>query len=129
MEWLAVGAGGAVGAMGRHLVGVWALKLMGVGFPWGTLTVNVVGSFLIGVLVETLALRFHATPELRLFLVTGVMGGFTTFSSFSLDIGLLIEKKQNLLAAVYAFGSLALGVAALFFALWLVRTLMGPQLG
>lgn len=129
MSWVAVAAGGAIGAMARHLIGIWALKLMGTGFPWGTLTVNVLGSFIIGVLVEGLAQRFHVTPELRLFLVTGVMGGFTTFSSFSLDIGLLIERKQHLLAAVYAFGSLALGVAAFFLALWLVRTLAGPHLG
>ena len=82
---LAVAFGGAVGAAGRHLVSGQIMRWAGGGFPWGTLTVNVLGSFLLGVLVEYLVLRWSATQEMRGFLVVGLLGGFTTFSAFSLD--------------------------------------------
>lgn len=121
---LAVALGGAVGATGRYLFASQALRLMGPGFPWGTLGVNLVGSFCMGVLVESLALRFHVSPEVRVFLVTGVLGGFTTFSAFSLDMSLMIEKKELLLAAIYASGSLAGAVLALFVGLWLTRMVL-----
>lgn len=96
-----VAAGGAIGSVFRYLVGVWSVRLAGVNFPWGTLTVNVVGSFLIGLLVELVARRLNASMEMRLFLVTGVLGGFTTFSSFSLDAVSLFERGALGLSAVY----------------------------
>ena len=118
---LAVALGGAFGATGRYLFAAQALRIMGPGFPWGTLGVNVVGSFVMGMLVEGLALRFQVSPEVRVFLVTGVLGGFTTFSAFSLDVSLMIEKKELALAALYAFGSLGGAVLALFLGLWIAR--------
>ena len=121
---LAVALGGAVGATGRYLFAMQAFRLMGPGFPWGTLGVNIFGSFAMGVLVESLALRFQISPELRVFLVTGVLGGFTTFSAFSLDVSLMLEKKEMALATLYAFGSLGGAVLALFFGLWFARAVI-----
>ena len=124
MMLIAVALGGAVGATGRYLFASQALRFFGPGFPWGTLGVNIVGSFVMGVIVESLALRFQVSPEMRAFLVTGVLGGFTTFSAFSLDVSLLLEKKDIGLAALYAFGSLGGAVLALFFGLWLTRAVL-----
>ncbi len=120
---LLIALGGAIGATGRHLVGVATLRAFGPGFPWGTLTVNILGSFLMGVLIEILALKFNASNELRLFLATGILGGFTTFSAFSLDMALMIERKQMLVAGAYAGVSVGLSVAALFAGLAVARAL------
>lgn len=111
---LAVAAGGAIGATGRFLVGRLMLNLMGTGYPWGTLTVNIIGSFFIGLLVELLALRFNLSHEWQAFLVIGILGGFTTFSAFSLEVGLMLQKDQFSAAALYAISSLVLGLVALF---------------
>ncbi len=92
-------------------------------FPWGTFTVNVVGSFLIGLLVELVARRLNASMEMRLFLVTGVLGGFTTFSSFSLDAVALFERGALGLSAVYIIASLVVSIAAVFAGLALGRSL------
>ncbi len=92
-------------------------------FPWGTLTVNVVGSFLIGLLVELVARRLNASMEMRLFLVTGVLGGFTTFSSFSLDAVSLYERGALGLSAVYVLASLSVSIVAVFAGLALGRNL------
>ncbi len=121
---IAVALGGAVGATGRYLFAAQALRLFGPGFPWGTLGVNIIGSFIMGVIVEALALRFQVSPEVRAFLVTGVLGGFTTFSAFSLDISVLLERKDVGVAALYAFSSLGGAVLALFFGIWLTRTVL-----
>ncbi len=121
---LAVALGGAVGATGRYLFASQALRWMGPGFPWGTFGVNLVGSFCMGVLIESLALRFQVSPEMRVFLVTGVLGGFTTFSAFSLDMALMIEKRELLYGAIYASGSLGGSVFALFLGLWLTRMVL-----
>ena len=110
----AVAAGGAIGATGRFLVGRLMLNIMGPGFPWGTLTVNILGSFLIGLAVQLLAMRYSLSHEWQGFLIIGVLGGFTTFSAFSMEVGLMIEKGQLSTAAFYAFGSLFVGLAALF---------------
>ncbi len=118
-----VAAGGAIGSVFRYLVGVWSVRLAGVNFPWGTLTVNVVGSFLIGLLVELVARRLNASMEMRLFLVTGVLGGFTTFSSFSLDAVSLFERGALGLSAVYVLASLLVSIAAVFAGLALGRNL------
>jgi CrcB protein len=121
---LAVAAGGALGAVARHLTGLAALRLFGPHFPWGTLTVNVLGSFLMGILVGVLALRGEASPLLRAFLAVGVLGGFTTFSSFSLDAVTLIERRAYLAALGYVLASLLLSIGALFGGLRLVRVLI-----
>ena len=124
IQTLLVFVGGGIGAAGRHGVNIAAARLIGSGFVWGTLVVNIIGSFVMGVIVESLALRFQVSPEMRAFLVTGVLGGFTTFSAFSLDVSLLLEKKDIGLAALYAFGSLGGAVLALFFGLWLTRAVL-----
>lgn len=117
-------AGGAVGAAGRYLVGVAAVRLLGHGFPWGTLIVNIVGSLIMGALIEAVALRYSISNEMRTFLTTGILGGFTTFSAFSLDFAVLIERKAHGLAALYLCTSVALSIGALFAGLYLARSLL-----
>ncbi len=119
-----VGVGGAVGSICRYLVGVGALRLMGPAFPWGTLIVNLVGSFLIGVLVELIVARFAASTELRLLLVTGFLGGFTTFSSFSLDAFALYERGDVLSALAYVAASLVLSLAAVAVGVVVARSVL-----
>lgn len=118
---LLVALGGAIGAGCRHLVGVYSLRAFGPGYPWGTFIVNVLGSAVIGALVELIARRFGASTELRLFVVTGFLGGFTTFSSFSLDAVNMIERGDLGLAVLYMGASVVLSVTALFGGLALVR--------
>ncbi|MDV6226890.1 fluoride efflux transporter CrcB [Nitratireductor aquimarinus] len=118
---LIVAIGGAVGASLRHLTGLAAMRLLGLDFPWGTLTVNLVGSFVMGAFIEWLARRTGASPELRLFMATGLLGGFTTFSAFSLDVAVLWERGEGLVAASYVLVSVCGAIAALFAGLWLVR--------
>ena len=120
--WVALG--GAIGASARYFVGVQALRLMGPGFPWGTLSVNIVGSFLMGVLIELLALKINLPQDVRHFLTTGVLGGFTTFSAFSLDFAVLYERKAHLLAWSYMGASVAGSILALFAGLWLMRAVL-----
>lgn len=118
---LLVALGGAFGSVCRYLVGLASIRLWGVGFPWGTLVVNVAGSFAMGVLIELLARRFDASAELRLLLATGVLGGFTTFSSFSLDAAVLWERGEAMTAFVYIAATVIVGIAALFAGLSLAR--------
>jgi len=108
---LQVALGGAIGSAARYLTNVAAARLLGPGFPWGTVAVNVAGSFLMGVLVVALAHR-DAT-RLAPFLMTGILGGFTTFSAFSLDAVALWERGQTTAAAAYVAGSVLLSLAAL----------------
>lgn len=119
---LAVAAGGAVGAVGRYLIAAQALRLLGPNFPWGTLTVNVLGSFAMGVIVELSALRMSLSPPSRAFLVIGLLGGFTTFSAFSLDVSVLLERNEVGRAALYALMSVVLSVGALFAGLAVTRS-------
>nr|WP_299439452.1 fluoride efflux transporter CrcB [uncultured Rhodospira sp.] len=121
---VAVAAGGAVGAVARYMVTSAVPRLLGHGFPWGTLVVNVVGSLLMGLLIDILARRWSAPVEARVFLVTGCLGAFTTFSTFSLDVVTLYERGALLPAALYVVGSVVAGVAALFAGLWLGRALV-----
>lgn len=121
---LLASAGGAIGAGARHLVNVGMGRLLGTDFPWSTLTVNVVGSLLMGFLVEALALRLGASPELRAFLATGVLGGFTTFSAFSLDVYALTLRKEALLAALYVAGSVGISIAMLFLGVAIARAVL-----
>jgi len=116
---LQVAIGGAIGASARYLTNVGAMRLIGPGFPWGTLAVNILGSFLMGVLVVFLAHK-DAT-RLAPFMVTGILGGFTTFSAFSLDVMTLIERGQINLALFYGFASVLLSLGAIAMALVLFR--------
>jgi fluoride exporter len=115
--------GGAIGAGARYGVGVACLRAFGPAFPWATLGVNVVGSFVMGVFAEMVAHRFGGSPELRTFLMTGILGGFTTFSAFSLDIANLVGRDALGAAALYTLGSVVLSVLALYAGLAIGRGL------
>jgi CrcB protein len=117
-----VAVGGAVGASLRHLVNGLALRLVGPSFPWGTMAINIAGSFIMGVFIEMLARRFNTSNELRLFVATGILGGFTTFSAFSLDFAVLWEKGAAAPALGYALASVVGSLLALFLGLWLARS-------
>jgi CrcB protein len=121
MGFLLVFLGGGIGAALRHGVNLVAARQLGTAFPWGTLTVNVVGSLTIGLLAAYFAFKGDATQHWRLFLTTGILGGFTTFSAFSLDAVLLYERGEIALAALYVLASVGLSIAGLFAGLALVR--------
>ena len=121
---LAIAAGGALGAVGRHLVGAAALRLFGSGFPVGTVTVNIVGSFLMGALVALMALKLSPSPELRAFLTVGLLGGFTTFSAFSLDAVLLYERGAFAAAVAYVAVSVVCSIGGLVAGLQIVRQVL-----
>ena len=116
--------GGAIGASLRYGVNVTSLKLFGANFPWGTMFVNVVGSFVMGLLVALMAQAWSTSQDMRIFLTTGVLGGFTTFSAFSLDFAALWERKEHGLALAYAGGSVVLSLIAIFAGLGLARTVL-----
>ena len=122
---LAVAAGGALGAVGRYLVISAVGQVFGTGFPLGTIVVNVVGSFLLGALTEAMALAWSPSPELRAMIVIGVLGAFTTFSTFSLDVALLYERGALGQAALYAGASVVLSIGAFFLGLALLRSTLG----
>jgi len=121
---LAIAAGGALGALGRHFVAHYAGMALGHGFPWGTLVVNVIGSFAMGVLVEILALVWSPSQEIRALLTVGFLGAFTTFSTFSLDVAVLHERGANWLAAVNIAASVIVCVLGLFAGLRLMRLVL-----
>ena len=122
MLYLIVFLGAGIGGALRHGVNVGAVRLFGYGFPFGTLIVNVVGSFMMGAFAGYFAFRPGINQHMRLFLTTGVLGGFTTFSAFSLDAALLIERHSYGLAAGYLVGSVAASLSGLFFGLALFRS-------
>lgn len=119
-----VAAGGAIGSVLRYLVGLAAARSLGPAFPFGTLTVNLVGGFLIGLVAGVFAIRAEAPQELRVFLITGCLGGFTTFSAFSLDVVTLLERGDSGLAALYLLVSVGFSIAAVFAGLALMRTIL-----
>lgn len=121
---LLVAAGGTVGSVLRYLVGLWTLRSFGPAFPWGTLTVNITGSFLIGVLAEAIARKFGASVEMRVFLITGILGGYTTFSAFSLDAMTLLERGEPVTALIYVASSVLLSALAVFAGLALMRAMV-----
>jgi CrcB protein len=121
---LLVAAGGAVGSVLRYLVGLWTLRSFGPSFPWGTLTVNITGSFLIGVFAEVIARKFGASAEMRVFLITGILGGYTTFSAFSLDAITLLERGELVTALIYVASSVLLSALAVFAGLALMRAIV-----
>jgi CrcB protein len=119
-----VAAGGAVGAVARYLTGLAALRSLGAAWPYGTLAVNVVGGFAMGLLAALLAARGEADQDRwRLLLGVGVLGGFTTFSAFSLEVAMMIERREWASAFAYSTLSVVASVAALFAGMMLVRRL------
>lgn len=121
--WLAVAAGGAVGAMARHGVSRAALHLLGPNFPWGTLAANIAGSFAMGLFIVWLSAREPASPALRAFLTVGLLGAFTTFSTFSLDVVTLYRDRTLTIAGAYLLASVILSVGGLLAGLALGRQL------
>ena len=121
---VAVAAGGAVGAVGRYLVMSGVGRWIGHGFPWGTLTVNVLGSLMMGVLVEVMALAWSPSQEVRALLVVGVLGAFTTFSTFSLDVVVLLQRGALAPALGYVAASVVVCVAGLYAGLHLTRVVL-----
>src|SRR3984893_2643917 len=124
MGYLIVFLGGGLGAALRHGVNLAAARFAGTGFPYGTLFINVAGSLAMGLLVEYFALKAGLPQRWRLFLTTGILGGFTTFSAFSLDAALLYERGQLAGAAIYVVASVVLAIGALFAGLAIVRMLV-----
>lgn len=124
MGFLIVFLGGGLGAATRHGINILAAGLLGTAFPYGTLFINVAGSFVMGLIAEYFALKSGLPQHLRLFLTTGILGGFTTFSAFSLEAALLYERGQVIGAAVYVVASVVLAIGGLFAGLAIVRALV-----
>ena len=120
-----VAAGGAAGSVARYLVGIATAGWLGAGFPSGTLAVNVAGSLLMGVAAGFAGARSGLQAELKALLMSGFLGGFTTFSAFSLDLVTLAERNAWNGAFAYLLASVGLSVAALLFGLWLTRAALG----
>ncbi len=118
---IAVALGGALGSVARYLVSIEAGRLFHFDFPVGTLAVNIIGSFIMGFLIEGFALRWNANEALRVFLMLGFCGGFTTFSAFSSDTVYLMAKGA-VFPIGYVVASVTLSIAALYAGLWLMRT-------
>ena len=121
MGFLIVFLGGGIGAALRHGVNLVFARLLGTAFPFATLFENVTGSVVMGLLAAYLAFKGDASQHWRLFLTTGILGGYTTFSAFSLDVALLYERGEFALAALYVAASVALSVGGLFAGLAIVR--------
>ena len=119
--YLLVFVGGGIGAALRHAVGRASLAYFGPGLPYGTLFVNVLGGFLMGVLAELFLVKGGGSQEFRLFLTTGVLGGFTTFSAFSLDAALMWQRSEYGALGSYVAASVVLSIAALFLGMAAVR--------
>ncbi|MDB5071125.1 MAG: camphor resistance protein CrcB [Candidatus Eremiobacteraeota bacterium] len=127
-QWAAVGAvavGGAMGSVFRFLVGIWFLQRVGPGFPWGTFVVNMSGAFAIGMVLELAQTRIGLNPYARLFLATGILGGYTTFSAFAYETYLLGRDAFPAQALLYGFGSVIAGVAAVFLGIAVARAVFG----
>ncbi|MFA4950852.1 fluoride efflux transporter CrcB [Brevundimonas sp.] len=129
-RFLIVAAGGALGAMARYGTGVVVGRLFGnLAWPWATLGVNVVGGLLMGALTGWLAFRGGLqTESIRLFAAVGILGGFTTFSAFSLETALMVEKRQLALAGGYVAASVVLSILALFIGLMVARRAFGAAI-
>jgi len=127
-QLLLVGVGGAIGSIARYVAGIAVMRWTGGGFPLNTLLVNVVGSFIMGVLIAVLTKvdpHQAIATDVRLFVAVGVLGGFTTFSSFSADVAALWEREAQGACVMYVLASVALSIAAVFVGLYLVRRLAG----
>jgi CrcB protein len=121
MNYLLVFFGGGLGATLRHFINIVCARSLGTAFPWGTFIINITGSTVMGLIAGYLAFKGEATQPWRLFLMTGILGGYTTFSAFSLDAALLYERGELGLALLYVLGSVVLAIAGLFAGLALVR--------
>ena len=122
---LAVAVGGAAGAIARYAVYLATSHWVGTGFPLATIVVNVLGSFALGVLVEGMALAWSPSAELRLFLIVGILGSFTTFSTFSLDFAVLYERGAWPQLTAYTVASVAFSIGALFAGMRIARLMIG----
>ena len=122
-NYFIVFAGCGIGGMLRHCVNVWVPRMVGTNFPFHTLTVNVLGSFSMGLLAGYFALKGDSSQAWRLFITTGILGGFTTFSAFSLDTALLFERGTAGVAIGYVLVSVLASVAGLFLGLQIIRGL------
>lgn len=123
MMVLSIASGGAIGAVLRHFMNNAVTAMTGGGFPWGILAVNVLGSFVMGALVALFAHVWEPPQEMKAFLTVGILGGFTTFSTFSLDAVTLLERGAAGAAAFYVAGSVALAIGGLFAGMMMVRML------
>lgn len=124
LSYLVVFVGAGIGGAARHGMNIWVARLMGTHFPWHTLAINILGSIVMGIITGWFAERLGAAGHLRLFLATGIMGGFTTFSAFSLEVALMIERRAWVSAFTYSTLSVVASVAALFAGMMLVRKLL-----
>jgi CrcB protein len=124
MGFLVVFLGGGIGAASRHGINLLVARALGTGFPYGTLFINIVGSLAMGLIAEFFALKGGLPQHWRLFLTTGILGGFTTFSAFSLEAALLYERGDLIGAAVYVVSSVVLAIGALFAGLAIVRVIV-----
>lgn len=123
MSYIIVFVGGGLGASLRHFINIICGRCMPPGFPWGTFIINITGSTVMGLIAGYLAFKGEASQPWRLFLMTGILGGYTTFSAYSLEAALLYERGALLLAALYVTGSVVLSIAGLFAGLALIRHL------
>lgn len=124
MHYLLVFLGGGVGSTLRHIINVVSGRVLGTAFPYHTFIINITGSMVMGLIAGYLAFKGEASQPWRLFLMTGVLGGYTTFSAFSLDAALLYERGAMGLALAYVIGSVVLSILGLFAGLALVRHLV-----
>jgi fluoride exporter len=122
---LSVAAGGALGSVARYIVVAQMARWLGLAFPWGTLAVNIAGGLAIGILAEAMALKWSVSPEVRLFLITGILGGFTTFSAFSLEVVQLAQRGAVWPALLYVVASVVLSIGAVALGIALVRGAVG----
>ncbi len=116
-----IAIGGALGAVSRHSVNIGAVQIFGHGFPWGTMIVNIFGSFLMGLAIAKFAQMDNVSQELKTLCITGFLGAFTTFSTFSLDFVSMWERGEMVHAFVYMLASVLISILALFLALWIFR--------
>jgi len=122
MGYLVVFVGAGIGGAVRHGMNIWVARLLGTAFPWHTFVINILGSMAMGLVVGWFVERGGSSGHMRLFLTTGVLGGFTTFSAFSLDVSLLWDRHEHWLAAFYVGGSVMGAIAALALGFWIMKT-------
>ena len=122
MGYLIVFLGGGLGSMLRYGVNIAATRALGAGFPYGILLINVTGSFTMGLVAAWFAFKGDASQDWRLFLTTGILGGYTTFSAFSLDAAVLYERGEISAAVIYVVASVVISIAGLFAGMAIVRS-------
>lgn len=122
LGYVVVFVGAGTGGMLRHFMNIWIARVAGTHFPYHTLAINITGSMVMGLVTAWFAVKGAEMGHLRLFLATGILGGYTTFSAFSLDAVLLWERHEHLLAALYVGGSVVGSLIGLVIGLWIVRT-------